>query len=169
MKRIIICVLSLILALTSLFGIACDNSPTNTESKEKIAYLYEPIAFENGVEFSVVGFDWKREIKAGFSTYTTEDIYLLLKVKVKNGSNEEYSAKSTDIWLLYGETKLKQVDIVFVLDDGFCSISQSATTTKTYYTCFELAHGILLDDLVLVIDNGEWLGNEQVKIIPKER
>lgn len=166
MKRIRICVLSLILAFVSLFAIGCDNSPTNND---KVAYLGESVAFSNGVEFSVERHIYKSEIKVGYTNYTTDDIFLCIEIKVKNNSDSAYSASGTDIWLLWGETKIKQVDIVKRWTDGFYNISQPATTTKTYVSCFELSADIPFEDLTLVFDNGKWLNNEQVKILLKNR
>ena len=166
MKRIRIYVLSLILAFVSLFAIGCDNSPTNND---KVAYLGESVAFENGIEFSVERHIYKSQIQVGYYNYVTDDIFLCIEIKVKNGSDSVYSASGTDIWLLYGETKIGQVDIVKRWEDGFYNISQPATTTKTYVSCFELSADIPFEDLTLVFDNGKWLDNEQVKILLKNR
>lgn len=166
MKRIRICVLSLILAFVSLFAIGCDNSPTNND---KVAYLGESVAFSNGVEFSVERHIYKSEIKVGYTNYTTDDIFLCIEIKVKNNSDSVYSASGTDLWLLYGKTKIGQVDIVKRWEDGYYNISQPATTTKTYVSCFELSADIPFEDLTLVFDNGKWLNNEQVKILLKNR
>lgn len=166
MKRIIICVLSLVLAFVSLFAIGCDSSPTNND---KVAYLGEFGAFNNGVEFSVERHIYKSEIKVGYTNYVTDDIFLCIEIKVKNGSDSVYSASGTDIWLIYGETKIGQVDIVKKWENGYYNISQPATTTKTYLACFELSADIPFEDLALVFDNGSWLDNEQVKILLKNR
>lgn len=166
MKRIRICVLSLILAFVSLFAIGCDNSPTNND---KVAYLGESVAFSNGIEFSVERHIYKSEIKVGYTNYVTNDIFLCIEIKVKNNSDSVYSVSGTDIWLLYGKTKIGQVDIVKRWEDGYYNISQPATTTKTYVSCFELSADIPFEDLTLVFDNGKWLNNEQAKILLKNR
>ena len=166
MKRIRICVLSLVLAFVSLFSIGCDSSPTNND---KVAYLGESVAFDNGVEFSVERHIYKSEIQVGYTNYVTDDIFLCIEIKVKNGSDSVYSASGTDIWLLYGETKIGQVDIVKRWENGYYNISQPATTTKTYLTCFELSADIPFEDLALVFDNGSWFDNEQVKILLKTK
>ena len=166
MKRIRICVLSLLLAITSLFAMGCDNSPTNND---KVAYLGESVALSNGVEFSVERHIYKSEIKVGYTNYVTDDIFLCIEIKVKNNSDSVYSASGTDLWLLYGETKIGQVDIVKRWVDGYYNISQPATTTKTYVSCFELSADIPFEDLTLVFDNGKWLDNEQVKILLKTK
>ena len=172
MKRIRICVLSLILAFVSLFAIGCDSLFEEEEKPQettKFAYINESVAFENGVEFSVTRHIYKKEIDTGYYNYVTDDIFLCIEIKVKNGSETKYSGNSTDIWLTYGETKIGQVDIVKRWSNGFYSISQSPTTTKTYLTCFELSADIPFEDLTLVFDNGKWLDNEQVKILLKNR
>lgn len=166
MKRIRICVLSLILSFVSLFTIGCDSSPTNND---KVAYLGESVAFTNGVEFLVERHIYKSEIQVGYYNYTTDDIFLCIEIKVKNNSDSVYSASGTDLWLLYGETKIGQVDIVKRWEDGYYNISQPATTTKTYVSCFELSADIPFEDLTLVFDNGKWLDNEQVKILLKTK
>lgn len=166
MKRIRICVLSLILAITSLFAMGCDNSPINND---KVAYLGESVAFSSGVEFSIGRHIYKKEIDTGYYNYTTDDIFLCIEIKVKNGSDGSFSVSGTDLWLLYGGTKIGQVDIVKRWADGYYNISQPATTTKTYVSCFELSADIPFEDLTLVFDNGKWLNNEQVKILLKNR
>lgn len=166
MKRIRICVLSLLIAVLSLVCVSCENLSRTTT---KVAYLGEFGAFDNGVEFSVERHVYKSEIKVGYYNYTTDDIFLCIEIKVKNGSDSVYSASGTDIWLLWGETKIKQVDIVKRWSDGFYNISQPATTTKTYVSCFELSADIPFEDLALVFDNGKRLDNEQVKILLKNR
>ena len=172
MKRIRICVLSVILAFVSLFGVGCYNYTVEEEKPqetEKVAYINETVAFESGVEFSVTRHIYKSEIKVGYANYVTDDIFLCIEIKVKNGSDSVYSASGTDIWLLYGKTKIGQVDIVKRWEDGYYNISQPATTTKTYVSCFELSADIPFEDLTLVFDNGSWLHNEQVKILLKNR
>lgn len=172
MKRIIICVLSLILAFVSLFAIGCDSSFDNKEKPQettKFAYINESVAFENGVDFRVSRYAYKKEIQLGFSHYTTQDTFLFIEVIVKNNSNSDFIGTSGDVWLLYGKTKISQIDMVFSLDNGYCNISQPATTTKTYVSCFELSADIPFEDLTLVFDNGKWLDNEQVKILLKNR
>ena len=172
MKRIRICVLSLILAFVSLFAAGCDRLFKNEENSQetaKFAYINESVAFSSGIEFSVTRHIYKSEIKVGYTNYTTDDIFLCIEIKVKNGSNRKFSASGTDIWLLYGKTKIKQVDIVKRWADGYYNISQPATTTKTYVSCFELSADIPFEDLTLVFDNGKWLDNEQVKILLKNR
>lgn len=166
MKRIRICVLSLLLAFVSLFAMGCNNSPTNND---KVAYLGESVAFSNGVEFSIGRHIYKKEIDTGYYNYVTDDIFLCIEIKVKNNSDSVYSVSGTDLWLLYGETKIGQVDIVKRWEDGYYNISQPATTTKTYVSCFELSADIPFEDLTLVFDNGKWLNNEQVKILLKNR
>ena len=172
MKRIRICVLSLILAFTSLFAMGCDRlfkDKGKPQETAKFAYINESVAFSSGVEFLVTRHIYKSEIKVGYTNYTTDDIFLCIEIKVKNGSDSVYSASGTDIWLLYGETKIGQVDIVKRWADGYYNISQPATTTKTYVSCFELSADIPFEDLTLVFDNGKWLDNEQVKILLKNR
>lgn len=166
MKRIRICILSLLIALLSLVCVSCENLSRTTT---KVAYLGESVAFSNGVEFSVERHIYKSEIKVGYTNYTTDDIFLCIEIKVKNGSDSVYSASGTDIWLLYGKTKIKQVDIVKRWADGFYNISQTATTTKTYVSCFELSADIPYNELALVIDKGAWKNNEQVKFYLKDR
>lgn len=167
MQRVKIIVLSLLIAVTSLFMIGCDSSPTNND---KVAYLGESVAFSNGVEFSVTRHIYKSEIQVGYTNYVTDDIFLCIEIKVKNDSEKRYSGNSTDIWLLYGNTKITQVDIVKRWSNGFYSISQSPTTTKTYLACFELSADIPLSDLALVIDrNNSFTNSEQVKILLKSR
>lgn len=164
MKKKIILLLSIILILsTSLVGCIKEDKKDNKE-----CYINESIAFENGVEFSVARHIYKREIQVGYTTYTTDDIFLCIEVKVKNGSQEKFSGNSTDIWLLYGGTKIGQVDIVKRWVDGYYAISQSPTTTKTYVTCFELSADIPFEELALVFDrNNSFFNSEQVKILLK--
>ena len=172
MKRIRICVLSLILAFISLFAIGCDSLFDEEEKPQettKFAYINEGVAFSNGVEFSIGRHIYKKEIDTGYYNYKTDDIFLCIEIKVKNGSDGNFSVSGTDIWLLYGETKIGQVDIVKRWEDGYYNISQPATTTKTYVSCFELSADIPFEDLTLVFDNGKWLDNEQVKILLKNR
>lgn len=172
MKRIRICVLSLILAFVSLFAIGCDSLFEEEEKPQetaKFAYINESVAFSSGVEFSVERHIYKSEIKVGYTNYVTDDIFLCIEIKVKNGSDGSFSVSGTDLWLLYGETKIGQVDIVKRWEDGYYNISQPATTTKTYVSCFELSADIPFEDLTLVFDNGKWLNNEQVKILLKNR
>lgn len=172
MKRIRICVLSLLLAFVSLFAAGCDilfKDKGKPQETAKFAYINESVAFSNGVEFSVERHIYKSEIKVGYTNYVTEDIFLCIEIKVKNGSDSVYSVSGTALWLLYGETKIGQVDIVKRWTDGYYNISQPATTTKTYVSCFELSADIPFEDLTLVFDNGKWLNNEQVKILLKNR
>lgn len=172
MKRIIICVLSLILAFVSLFATGCDtlfNGKEKNQETAKFAYINESVAFSNGIEFSVGRHIYKKEIDTGYYNYVTDDIFLCIEIKVKNNSDSVYSVSGTDLWLLYGGTKIGQVDIVKRWEDGYYNISQPATTTKTYVSCFELSADIPFEDLTLVFDNGKWLDNEQVKILLKNR
>ena len=172
MKRFRICVLSLLLAFVSLFSIGCESLFDEEEKPQettKFAYINESVAFESGVEFSVERHIYKSQIQVGYYNYVTDDIFLCIEIKVKNGSDSVYSASGTDIWLLYGETKIGQVDIVKRWADGYYNISQPATTTKTYVSCFELSADIPFEDLTLVFDNGKWLDNEQVKILLKTK
>lgn len=172
MKRIRICVLSLILAFVSLFAAGCDilfKDKGKPQETAKFAYINESVAFSNGVEFSIGRHIYKKEIDTGYYNYTTDDIFLCIEIKVKNNSDSVYSVSGTDLWLLYGETKIGQVDIVKRWEDGYYNISQPATTTKTYVSCFELSADIPFEDLTLVFDNGKWLDNEQVKILLKNR
>ena len=172
MKRIRICVLSLLLAFVSLFGVGCYNYTVEEEKPQettKFAYINESVAFESGVEFSISRHIYKKEIDTGYYNYVTDDIFLCIEIKVKNGSDGNFSVSGTDLWLLSRETKIGQVDIVKRWEDGYYNISQPATTTKTYVSCFELSADIPFEDLTLVFDNGKWLNNEQVKILLKNR
>ena len=164
MKRAIRYILSTIIVILSVFTVGCESSET-----KNTAYMNEFIGFENGVEFMVTRHIYKSTIEVGYYTYQTEDTFLCLEIKVKNGSDSGYHGNSTDIWLLHGKTKIYQVDIVRKWTDGFYNISQPATTTKTYIACFELSADIPFEDLILVIDNGKWLNSEQVKILMKSR
>lgn len=170
MKKILKIASLIMCCISVAVCVACSNPSTeHSNDEEKVAYLGESVAFENGVELFITRHIYKHSIQVGFSNYTTDDIFLCIEIKVKNNSNGNFSVSSTDIWLLYGETKINQVDIVFSLADGYCNISQPATTTKTYVSCFELSADIPFEDLTLVFDNGKWLENEQVKILMRSR
>ena len=163
MKKISVVVLFLLLLFSAT---ACSNSGgPNNQLEEKAgalgdSYIGQAINFSNGVQFTLL--DYQTTNKVG--SYTTENIFLIITVRVYNGSSEAFRSDATDVCLMMENTKILQQSFVSLLIDGYDDISQSATTTKEYKLYFEIGKGVAVNTLNLEINNGKILNSEKVTI-----
>lgn len=169
MKKLI----GLIMIMAICLGMAScgyEGEPSEQEeekpSRQTECHLGETVAFENGVEFAVVNRKFATEQKIGYTTYKAPEgnKYVFVLLKVANNSKSVYSAEGTDIWLDCDGARILQQTLVKKFSDGFNEVAQSPTTTVEYIAVFQVGEQVEFSDLALVIDNGSWLDNEQVKI-----
>ena len=90
------------------------------------------------MEFSIYNHKETSELDFGLYKYTTKDKFLVIGLRVYNGSSEVFAADGTDVWLLMGETKIYQQNIVERHVQGYNDINQSPTVTKEYFLFFEI-------------------------------
>lgn len=169
------------LFITVMISIACiislnscstndndNNKNDETNSNVKEIYMNEVGAWSNGVEFQIYNHKETSEIDSGLYKFKTNDKFLILGLRVYNGSSSTFTSSATDVWLLLGETKILQQDIVEKYAQGYDDISQSPTVTKEYFLFFEVGKDVAMSDLKLVINNGKLLSSESVIIKLKD-
>lgn len=136
-------------------------------------YLYETGSFGSGVTFTVNSIEHMQKISYSIFDWTTTDSFLYITITVYNGSKTTFTAStlSPDIWLNYNGTIIKPHTATSWLPNGFESVNQPATVTKTYVVVFELAESIPDEDLILVINKptSDFLISERVGIYLRER
>lgn len=156
MKKII---LSIVLLLCLLL-IGCTGTRTRDE-----AYVGEKACFENGVEFQLICFEETRVLRGRLLKYHSDEgnKFILITFEVVNNSNVTLHLDSSDVYILYGDTKIKQSDKVFGMDIGFYSIKQSQTTKMMYQAVFQVGEDVNASDFDVVISNGKFFGNDYVR------
>ena len=148
-----------------------DNEDQNNTNKEDQSnsgvteiYMNEVGTWSNGVEFQIYNHKETSEIDTGLYKYTTDDKFLIIGLRVYNGSSGSFTSSATDVWLLLGDTKILQQNIVERYAQGYDDISQSPTVTKEYFLFFEIGKEVSMSDLRLVINNGKFFSSESVII-----
>ena len=89
--------------------------------------------------------------------------FILITFEIINNSNTTLHLDSSDVYLLYGDTKIKQSDKVFGMDIGFYSIKQSPTTKMMYQAVFQVGEDVTTSDFDVVISNGKFFDNDYVR------
>ena len=131
---------------------------------EKEIKMNEIGRWSNGIEFTVFDCKETTEIKSTLYHFTTDDKFLIIKLRVYNGSPETFASDGTDVWLLKDNIKIHQVDIAKRYQNGYYDINQGATITKEYDLFFEIGKDVSVNDLKLVINDGERFGSESIII-----
>ena len=149
----------LVLGLTS-----CDSNNSQSNNSTKEIYMNETGSWSNGVEFSIYNHKETSELDFGLYKYTTNDKFLVIGLRVYNGSSETFTADGTDVWLLLNDTKIHQQNIAERHVQGYDDISQSPTVTKEYFLFFEIGSNVSMNDLKLVINNGGFTDSESLII-----
>ena len=159
-----------ILLLLIVFVFASCNSNDNSSDKNNTneIYMNEKGSWSNGVEFEILDHRITNEISSSYTTYTTQDIFIVIKLQVFNGSSSAFSADATDAWLTVNGAKIYQQNFVERDVNGFSDINQSPTTTKYYYLIFEVGSNIPMEDLKLVVHNGSLMNSESLVIKLKD-
>ncbi len=156
---------SLFLIVFGVFFIGCKNeNDSESSATSNEIFMNETAYFETGVSFEIYECKEKYQISDGFYNYTTDDKFLVIGLRVYNGSSEVFKADATDVWLTYNGAKINQQSIVKGYANGYNDISQSVTVTKEYYLFFEVGKDVAIKDLKLIIHNGKILKSESVII-----
>lgn len=165
MKRRSFLVGILLLLIVFVFA-SCNSNDNSSDEKSNTneIYMNQKGSWSNGVEFSIYNHKETSELDFGLYKYTTNDKFLVIGLRVYNGSSEVFAADGTDVWLLMGETKIYQQNIVERHVQGYDDISQSPTVTKDYFLFFEIGNNVSMSDLKLVINNGGFFDSESLVI-----
>ena len=126
-KLTMLCTTLLILLLTTtlLFSlVSCSTDNSEEESATNEIYMNQKGSWSNGVEFEILDHKTTSQLTGSYTTYTTQDKFLVIKLQVFNGSSNAFSAEATDVWLIYNGAKIYQVDIVDRQINGFSDINQ---------------------------------------------
>ena len=158
-------VLMLLIFVTLIFS-SCNSNDNSSNEKNDTneIYMNQKGSWSNGVEFSIYNHRETSELDFGLYKYTTNDKFLVIGLRVYNGSSEVFSADGTDVWLLMGEAKIYQQNIAERHVQGYDDINQSPTVTKEYFLFFEIGNNVSIGDLKLVINNGGFFDSESLVI-----